>query len=55
MLFALASFALAGIPQGSVGLEVEAYGEHKPRPQTDFIQDVIKGIGGSENDRDHSP
>ena len=28
MLFALASFALAGIPQGSVGLEVEAYGEH---------------------------
>lgn len=34
---------------------VEAYGEHKPRPQTDFIQDVIKDIGGSENDRDHSP
>ena len=29
---------------------VEAYGEQSKRPQTNFIQDVIDGMDGSEND-----
>ena len=29
---------------------VEAYGQNDNRPQTDFIQDVIDGMDGSEND-----